>query len=112
MNRHTRQRKVLKRRFAVVITSICILAAICTLGSMIFTDAKAEADDHKTVYKYYKSIEINSGDTLWSIAKEYKSEDCTTQEYISEVKLINGLATDNIQDSQHLMIVYYDTEYR
>lgn len=112
MNRHTRQRKVLKRRFAVVMTSICMLAAICVFGSMIFTDAKAETDNHETVYKYYKSIEIKSGDTLWSIANEYKSEDCTTQEYISEVKSLNGLATDNIQDSQHLMIVYYDTEYR
>lgn len=112
MNRNIRKRKVLKRRIAVVMASICMFAVIGIFGSMILTDAKAEADNHETIYKYYKSIEIKSGDTLWSIANEYKSEDCSTQEYISEVKTLNGLATDNIQDSHHLMIVYYDTEYR
>jgi len=112
MNRHIRKRKIIKRRIAVVMACICMFAAIGILGSMILTDAKAETDNHETVYKYYKSIEIKSGDTLWSIANEYKSENCTTQDYISEVKTLNGLVTDNIQDSQHLMIVYYDTEYR
>ena len=112
MNRHIRKRKILKRRIAVVMACICMFAAIGILGSMILTDAKAETDNHETVYKYYKSIEIKSGDTLWSIANEYKSENCTTQDYISEVKTLNGLVTDNIQDGQHLMIVYYDTEYR
>ena len=112
MNRHIRKRKILKRRIAVVMACICMFAAIGILGSMILTDAKAETDNHETVYKYYKSIVIKSGDTLWSIANEYKSENCTTQDYISEVKTLNGLVTDNIQDSQHLMIVYYDTEYR
>ena len=112
MNRHIRKRKILKRRIAVVMACICMFAAIGILGSMVLTDAKAETDNHETVYKYYKSIEIKSGDTLWSIANEYKSEDCTTQEYISEVKSLNGLSTDDIQDSHHLMIMYYDTEYR
>ena len=60
-----------------------------------------------------KSIEIQSGDTLWGIAEEYMNEkDGSIIEYIDEVKEINGLKSDDIQDSQYLTIAYYDTAFR
>ena len=64
-------------------------------------------------YKYYKSIVIQPGDTLWDIALEYKTDDYgSTQEYVDELKEINSLESDSIQESQYLMIAYYDEEFR
>ena len=58
--------------------------------------------------KYYKSIQIHSGDTLWNIAEEYITEDYESfNAYITEVKKINKLSSDQIQDSQYLMVPYY-----
>ena len=59
--------------------------------------------------KYYKSIQIHSGDTLWNIAEEYITEDYeSVNAYITEVKKINKLSSDQIQDSQYLTFPYYD----
>ena len=46
------------------------------------------------------------------IKQEYKSDDCSTEDYIKEVMELNSLATNEIHESQHLMIVYYDIEFR
>lgn len=112
MNKYMKRRKTIRRRLTLVITSLFMIAAVLVLNGFARTSVKAETDTHNVTYKYYKSVEIKSGDTLWSIAKQYKTDDCTTQEYISEVKELNGLTSDNIQDNKCLMIVYYDTELK
>ena len=64
-------------------------------------------------FKYYKSIEIQPGDTLWDIAEEYITEDYSSvSEYIMVLKEMNSLSTDDIQAGQNLMITYNDTEFR
>ena len=65
--------------------------------------------DDPVRYKYYKSIQIHSGDTLWNIAEEYITEDYeSVNDYITEVKKINKLSSDKIQNSQYLTVPYYD----
>ncbi len=83
-----------------------------TIGSA-FSDAHGNAQESPITYKYYKSIIIQPGDTLWDIALEYKTDDYgSTQEYVDELKEINSLESDSIQESQYLMIAYYDEEFR
>ena len=57
--------------------------------------------------KYYTSIEIQKGDTLWGIADEY-AESCrmSTTDYVAELKSMNGLKEDVIHSGQHLTIMY------
>ncbi|MEY8337280.1 LysM peptidoglycan-binding domain-containing protein [Lachnospiraceae bacterium 62-35] len=59
--------------------------------------------------KYYKSIQIKNGDSLWSIAGEYK-ENCqmTTEEYVNELRSMNQLKSDTIYAGQYLTIVYIE----
>ena len=87
-----------------------------TIGSIVFgssfSDAHGNAQESPNTYKYYKSIVIQPGDTLWDIALEYKTDDYgSTQEYVDELKEINSLESDSIQESQYLMIAYYDEEF-
>ena len=55
--------------------------------NVLFTLAKDSESAAQQEFKYYKSIEIKSGDSLWSIAEEYKSEHfSSTQDYINELE--------------------------
>jgi len=64
-------------------------------------------------FKYYTSIQIKNGDTLWSIAKKYITDDYNNiQEYIDEVKSINQLGPDDIHSGQYLTIPYYSNVFQ
>ena len=67
--------------------------------------------DHPS-YKYYTSIQIEKGDTLWSIADTYMtSEYDSIQDYIREIKELNHLGPDDIHAGQYLTIPYYSGEF-
>ena len=88
-----------------------------TIGSVIFgsifSSAQANAEESGIEYKYYKSIVIQDGDSLWSVAKEYQDDKYeNTQEYIDELKELNNLSSDRIHEGQHLMVVYYDSDFK
>ncbi len=55
--------------------------------------------------KTYKTIEIQKGDTLWSIAETYMPEDCESVEaYIAELRKLNSLQSDELYSSCYLMV--------
>ena len=59
--------------------------------------------------KYYTSVEVSYGDSLWSIAEEYLDADHqSVYDYIDEIKAINGLDSDQIQAGEYLMVSYYE----
>lgn len=108
-NRIIKRNRIVKRRIYLTILSACVIIIGGFIFGSIFSSAKNPASDSSQC-KYYKSITIEKGDSLWSIAEEY-CDDCNdTKTYISEVKQLNGLASDIIHEGQHLIISYYDTE--
>lgn len=99
-------------RLKKLVLGILTIVLIITL-SILFSNRLVSA--HDNIYKnqsnkpkYYKSIQIQSGDTLWHIAQQNMSEEYDSiTDYIIEVKRINNLASDNIQTNQYLTIPYY-----
>lgn len=90
---------------AALTAAICILVGFCSLLC-----SKSEATDNMN-YKYYTSVEIKNGDTLWDIASKYMTEEYgSLQEYVAEVKELNGLPSDNIRSGQFIVVPYYSTE--
>lgn len=90
---------------AALTAAICILAGLCS-----FSGTKSEASDEIT-YKYYTSVEIKNGDTLWDIASKYITDEYSSlQEYVAEVKELNNLPGDHIRSGQSIVIPYYATE--
>ena len=107
-----RRRQVAKRRMILLLAALFVITVGSIVCGSIFSSAKDPATDIPQ-YKYYKSITIEQGDSLWSIAEEY----CTdayenTQDYIDELKELNGLTSETIHEGQHLVVTYYDTVIR
>lgn len=108
-----RRRQVYMKKLAVVVSALVLVLCMSILLGCNFADAHGSTDEAPVEHRYYKSIEIQSGDTLWGIAEKYMNDkDGSIIEYIDEVKEINGLKSDDIQDSQYLTIAYYDAAFR
>ncbi|MDE5823667.1 MAG: LysM peptidoglycan-binding domain-containing protein [Lachnospiraceae bacterium] len=110
INRQKRKRQVRYHIIAVILSLFLILTI-----SFLFISFSTEANDmeHQPSNKYYKSVEISKGDTLWSIANDnfdsahYKD----INEYVTEVKKLNALNSDNIIAGSHVIVPYYASEF-
>lgn len=90
---------------------LAVLAVVSILSSrMILAGSESGGADQK----YYTSIEIEEGDTLWSIASEYMSPDHydSINDYIVEIKEMNGISSDTIHSGNHLIVSYYSEEIK
>lgn len=108
INNRMKRSRQLKRRVSLFLLTFILLIAMF----IIFKCASSNAKDTttKTLYKYYKSIEINPNDTLSSIASEYMNEEKYTEAgYIKEVKFINSIEDErDLIAGRYLIIPYYD----
>lgn len=110
-NKIRRQREL--RRNVTIFTTVTIMLIIIlsiTAGSII---SKAQDKDETVYYKYYTSIEIQTGDTLWSLADDYADNRfMSDKEFINEVTRTNHLLSSNIRQGDHLIIPYYSPEFK
>ena len=102
-NLKKRRRQVAKRNISILLCTVFMI----TVASVVFGSSFSAAKNDVEVEKYYKSIEIQLGDTLWDLAEEYCDDQVSIKEYISEVKELNGLGTSTIHEGQYLVVPYY-----
>lgn len=108
-----RRRQVYMKKIILMFTACVLVFGLSIFLSNDFVDAHGNSEEASLQHKYYTSIEITSGDTLWGIAEKYMDENYDSiYEYIYELKDINGLESDDIQDAQYLTVAYYDTFQR
>lgn len=113
-NKATKRKLRNLKRKLVVLTMITLFILIgCMHFGKLSSDAHGNLEEDPVSFKYYKSIEIQDGDTLWGIAEKYMDNEYdSVQDYIAELKEINQLVTDNIQSANYLTVVYHDTEFK
>lgn len=105
MDRMTSQTN--KQQYYIVVMTICLsIAVVVTFGS--FISVAKNKTESEPIYKYYTSIQIQSGDTLWGVADNYiTTEYNSINDYIDEVKQLNCLKSDDIHEGQYLTVPYY-----
>lgn len=104
-----RKRSVHVKKLLIGFFSVILILGLSAYYGSGLVSAHGNAKEDPVRCKYYKSIQIHSGDTLWNIAEEYMDDDYeSVNDYIGEVKKINKLSSDEIQDSQYLTVPYYD----
>jgi len=100
----------MKKRFVLVLlTMICLTM----FSGGILAYAQERESSQPVYYKYYTSIRVESGDTLWDIADRYLCEHTGShEEYICEVMKMNGLKSSDIRTGETLTVFYYSTEVK
>lgn len=100
-----RKKKQYKQMLTVLFT-FCLIIIISLGVSGFASNAKTETE--YTACKYYKSIMIEKGDTLWSIASQHMNANYQDiASYIEEVMRMNGLQDDCITEGMYLVIPYF-----
>jgi LysM repeat protein len=82
-----------KVRFMTFITAL-IVAVVMVSGFALSGGVSG------TEKPTYESVTIKSGDTLWSIACEHKTEDKSIRQYIADIRAINDVSPGNIHPGQ------------
>ncbi len=104
------RRRVAARRTRRLVIALLMVAAFCS-GFFGHTLLSAHAEEKKApeLNRYYTSIQLKRGDSLWDIAQTYaEGSGYTTQEYVNELKRINRLHSEDIHSGEYLTIVYFD----
>lgn len=90
--------------------SIILTFAIILLGSSIH--AFAGSKENQPLHKYYTSVRVESGDTLWNIAEQYKTEDASTKAYVKELCKLNKICENEIHAGDYIVVAYYSTDLK
>lgn len=113
-NESLRKREVIVRRQKKVL-AIAVLIVV-TLGILLGTSINALASskaDVASYHKYYTSVRIEAGDTLWTIADEYISDlNIDKQDYIAEICAINDICEDKIHAGDYVVVAYYSQDMK
>lgn len=99
-----------RRILAVVIIIIVSLGILLGTGMSVLASAK---EDPASYNKYYKSIQVEAGDTLWTIADEYIMDlNIDKVDYIAEICELNHIDADEINAGQYIVVSYYSQEVK
>src|SRR5690554_2581202 len=92
---HKKQCLQKKRRLAKV--SVFLLVWCIMIGLTIFQGSIAQGEN-----KAMQTVVVNSGDTLWTLAKRYAPTDQDLRSYVEQIRNQNNLSQSIIYPGQTL----------
>ena len=98
-----------RRRRMMLIASLAITLFI--IGTFAIKGKAVNEGEQK--FKYYTSVSVGYGDSLWSLADQYMDRDHYDHfSYIAEIKSINHISDANdIKEGSTLILPYYSNEF-
>ncbi|MBQ8002066.1 MAG: LysM peptidoglycan-binding domain-containing protein [Clostridia bacterium] len=96
-----KRRKAAKKRLMkerMVFFTVCTIMVCLCLSYFTISSQSSET------YVNCPSHAVSYGETLWSIANEYKDDNCSTGEFIYKIKKANNLTTSSINAGDVLVI--------
>lgn len=86
-----------------------LLLIVLIMFSALFFCKTVTAQRNVNRIKTVTSIEVKKGDTLWSIASRYYSDEYHNMNtYIDEIRDSNGLSSDTIHTGNYIIVPYYE----
>lgn len=88
---------------------LLMLLSFCSgLFGHTLLNAHAEEERVRPLNRYYTSLRLEAGDSLWDIAHQYADgSGYSTREYMDELKRVNGLKCEEIHSGEYLTVFYY-----
>lgn len=109
-NRMRRTRQLRRHMIMCLLTFVLVIS----FSSIFFSfRTKAQSSEEEILYKYYKSVMVEDGDTLWGYAEIYGDSRYydSNDAYVKEVMNMNFLNDDQITSGQYLILPYYSPEF-
>ncbi len=111
--RLTKREAVVRRQRGVLALVLLVLVSIAILLGTGISAMASSKTNPASLNKYYKSIRVEAGDTLWTIADEYIADlDIEKTEYIAEICSLNQINGDDIQAGDYIVVSYYSQEIK
>ena len=102
--RRERRRRILFYR----ITVPCMITVLIMSMLIFEKNDSLKTSAHSDRELYYKSVLVEDGDTIWSIAKENMTEEWpSVQAYVNAIMKLNQKDSDSIYAGMYLSIPYY-----
>ncbi|MEG0804926.1 MAG: LysM peptidoglycan-binding domain-containing protein [Lachnospiraceae bacterium] len=96
------------RFFKFFSITIVLVLALLTISQFFHKTCQVKASG--TEVCYYTTIQVQEGDTLWSIANDYiTGEDTTFDSFLEAIIQVNRLQEDLIYAGDYLTIPYYQS---
>lgn len=90
---------------------VLVMVALFLLVLFVLPERTASAGNSTGGRYCITSVQIEAGDSLWSLATEYYTEEFVSiPEYIKEIKRMNGLSSDTLYAGSYLLIPQYLAE--
>ncbi len=112
-NRIRRERQLRRRVTTFVVITAVVLFLTLFLSYSFLSDASADTDHVQ--YRYYSTVTVTTGDSVWSIASEnidrmhYRSVD----EYVQDIASVNRISPDaKLKAGTNLIVPYYSEELK
>lgn len=105
-----RQREIRRKLILAGIAVVLVLGFALSYHALL-SHANTEIDDIS--YKYFTSVQIEPGDTLWSLADRYADQEhySSRDQYIAEVMTMNHLSSEELSAGNYLILPYYSSEF-
>lgn len=87
-----------RRRFFVFLIGLIVVSNLIVFGFFMPDNTSADLEVPPEL------VTVRSGDTLWSIAGQFVSEDEDIRSQISKIKRLNRLESSTLQIGQQLLI--------
>ena len=92
-------------------TVIAFIAAVIILCGTIHIFASST--DSRPYNKYYTSVRVEDGDTVWSIADRYITDSqVSKRDYVDEVCRLNSLTDGNVRSGDYIVVAYYSQDIK
>ena len=103
------------RRFMNGIAAVILIMSMSFGFGSFFSSAHDSGTETSvpSEERYYKSVQIEKGDSLWSIAQQYRGSEDSVYEYMDELAEANHLSMkdrNNLQEGDYLVVSYYGEE--
>ncbi len=112
MTRIEREQQVQKQKSILYSCGIAVVVILIIFVILGIRNNSMEAQASVDGKYIYKSVMVDAGDSLWSIATEHQDEYLgSVDEYIEEIMSINGLITEDINAGEYVIIPVYTNGY-
>lgn len=101
------------QRMGILLTGLVVTLFVLSFA-VFFNREPVEASDGIEYKKEYVCVEIEEGDSLWSLASEYRMEGThSLEEFMMEMEAVNGIRRDTLlKPGNKLMVPCYKSVSR